>query len=147
MESYTRGAVRSNQDQKHQTIRIHNKHLEQKNKTIDKIMNFNSEISVKLDFGIFEKLIHKSIDIPKSYMLRADDYLELKFEELMNQANFLPEYKAIKEIANKFLKEQKNINNPYFWFYSKICSLPGPRARMRYPRHIFCLIPLLPFRL
>ena len=107
---------------KHKNIITHNIHIKQKGKTtIDKIINFSSEIVVILKFGIFEKLIHKSAKITKlKYRknLRANEYNDLPFEELINDTKFLPEFSAIKELSEEFLKEQYNNKNPHFLFFS-----------------------------
>ena len=107
---------------KHKMIITHNSHLkEKKKKTIDKILNYTSEIIVQLNFGIFEKLVFKNLKIPrtKNIKIRALEYSELNFEDLMNDKKFLPEYKAIKDISENFLNEQKNKNTSNFWFFSK----------------------------
>ena len=107
---------------KHKMIITHNSHLkEKKKKTIDKILNYTSEIIVQLHFGIFEKLVFKNLKIPrtKNIKIRALEYSELNFEDLMNDKKFLPEYKAIKDISENFLNEQKNKNTSNFWFFSK----------------------------
>ena len=107
---------------KHKNIITHNIHIKQKGKTtIDKIINFSSEIVVILKFGIFEKLIHKNTKITKlKYRknLRANEYNDLPFEELINDTKFLPEFSAIKELSEEFLKEQYNNKNPHFLFFS-----------------------------
>jgi hypothetical protein len=108
---------------KHNMIITHNIHNKKKNKMpIDKIINNRSEIIVKLNFGIFEKLIHKNIKVSKSEnnnRLRLNEYTDLSFEELMNDNRFSPEYNAIRKIAEDFLENQKENNNPNFLFYSK----------------------------
>ena len=107
---------------KHKMIITHNSHLkEKKKKTIDKILNYTSEIIVQLHFGIFEKLVFKNLKIPrtKNIKIRALEYSELNFEDLMNDKKFLPEYKAIKDISENFLNEQKNKNTSNFFFFSK----------------------------
>ena len=108
---------------KHKMIVTHNNYNKKKNKMpIDKIINNRSEIIVKLNFGIFEKLIHKNIKVSKSEnrnRLRLNEYTDLSFEELMTDNRFIPEYSAIKKIADNFLENQKENNNPNFLFYSK----------------------------
>ena len=108
---------------KHQMIITHNVHNKQKNKMpIEKIINNKSEIIVKLNFAIFEKLIHKNIKLSKTEnnnRLRINEYTDLTFEELMNDKRFTPEYTAIRQISEDFLENQKNNNNPNFLFYTK----------------------------
>jgi len=108
---------------KHQMIITHNIHNKQKNKMpIEKIINNKSEIIVKLNFAIFEKLIHKNIKLSKienNNRLRINEYTDLTFEELMNDKRFTPEYTAIRQISEDFLENQKNNNNPNFLFYTK----------------------------
>ena len=108
---------------KHKKVITHNIHNKQKDKkTIDKIINFSSEIIVILKFGLFEKLIHRNIKITKlKYRknIRVDEYNDLSFEELINDKKFLPEFTAIKELTEEFLKEQYDKNNPKFLFFSK----------------------------
>ena len=108
---------------KHQMIITHNIHNKQKNKMpIEKIINNKSEIIVKLNFAIFEKLIHKNIKLSKTEnnnRLRINEYTDLTFEELMNDKRFTPEYTAIRQISEDFLENQKNNNNPNFLFYTK----------------------------
>ena len=108
---------------KHKMIVTHNNYNKKKNKMpIDKIINNRSEIIVKLNFGIFEKLIHKNIKVSKSEnrnRLRLNEYTDLSFEELMTDNRFIPEYSAIKKISDNFLENQKENNNPNFLFYSK----------------------------
>ena len=108
---------------KHKKVITHNILNKQKDKTtIDKIINFSSEIIVILKFGVFENLIHKNIKITKAYHrnnLRVNEYNDLTFDELINETKFLPEYNAIKELAEKFLNEQYNSKNPNFLFYTK----------------------------
>ena len=108
---------------KHKKVITHNIHNKQKDKkTIDKIINFSSEIIVILKFGVFENLIHKNIKITKAYHrnnLRVNEYNDLNFGELINEAKFLPELTAIKELSEKFLTEQYNSKNPNFLFYTK----------------------------
>ena len=108
---------------KHKMIVTHNILNKKKNKMpIDKIINNKSEIIVKLNFGIFEKLIHKNIKVSKSEnnnRLRLNEYSDLSFEELMSDNRFVPEYTAIKKISEDFLENQKESNNPNFLFYSK----------------------------
>ena len=106
----------------HKIIITHNIHNKQKDKkTIDKIINYNSEIGVIIKFGIFEKLIHKNVKLTKlknRKNLRIDEYNDLSFEELINDTKFLPEFSAIKELSEEFLKEQYDNKNPKFLFYS-----------------------------
>lgn len=101
----------------------HNIHNKQKDKTtIDKIINYSSEIIVILKFGIFEKLIHKNIKLSKAYQrnnLRINEYNEISFEELVNDHKFLPEFTAIKELSEEFLTNQYNSKNPKFLFFTK----------------------------
>ena len=108
---------------KHKKVITHNIHNKQKDKkTIDKIINFSSEIIVILKFGVFENLIHKNIKITKAYHrnnLRVNEYNDLNFGELINETKFLPELTAIKELSEKFLTEQYNSKNPNFLFYTK----------------------------
>ena len=108
---------------KHNMITIHNKYNKQKNKMpIDKIINYSSEIIVKINFGIFEKLVHeniKSTKIENNNFLRINEYSDLSFEDLMTDTKYLPEFNSIKEITDDFLINQNNINNPYFLFFSK----------------------------
>ena len=62
---------------KHKMIITHNSHLkEKKKKTIDKILNYTSEIIVQLHFGIFEKLVFKNLKITrtKNIKIRAHEY-------------------------------------------------------------------------
>ena len=107
---------------KHKKVITHNIHNKQKDKTtIDKIINYSSEIIVILKFGVFEKLIHKNIKITKAYHrnnLRVNEYSDLSFDELINDVKFLPEYTAIKELSEQFLTEQYNSKNPNFLFYT-----------------------------
>ena len=98
---------------------MHNKHKDKM--TIGKIINFSTEIIVILKFELIEKLIHKNIKITKAYHrnnLRVNEYNDLTFEDLINDKKFLPEFNAIKEISEEFLKTQYNINNPNFLFYT-----------------------------
>ena len=108
---------------KHKKVITHNIHNKQKDKkTIDKIINFSSEIIVILKFGVFENLIHKNIKITKAFHrnnLRVTEYNDLTFGELINESKFLPEFTAIKELSEKFLTEQYNSKNPNFLFYTK----------------------------
>ena len=108
---------------KHKKVITHNIHNKQKDKkTIDKIINFSSEIIVILKFGVFENLIHKNIKITKAFHrnnLRVNEYNDLTFGELINESKFLPEFTAIKELSEKFLTEQYNSKNPNFLFYTK----------------------------
>ena len=108
---------------KHKMVVTHNILNKKKNKMpIDKIINNRSEIIVKLNFGIFEKLIHKNIKVSKSEnnnRLRLNEYTDLSFEELISDNRFIPEYTAIKKISEDFLENQKESNNPNFLFYSK----------------------------
>ena len=107
---------------KHKMVVTHNILNKKKNKMpIDKIINNRSEIIVKLNFGIFEKLIHKNIKVSKSEnnnRLRLNEYTDLSFEELISDNRFIPEYTAIKKISEDFLENQKESNNPNFLFYS-----------------------------
>ena len=89
---------------------------------IEKIINNSSEIIVKLNFSIFEKLVHKNIKLAKlenSNSLRFNEFSDLTFEELMNETKFSKEFAAIKEISDDFLKNQNSVNNPNFLFYSR----------------------------
>jgi hypothetical protein len=108
---------------KHKMIITHNIHNRQKNKMpIDKIINYTSEIIVKLNFGIFEKLIHENLklsNLENSNILRFNEYADLSFEDLMNERKYLPEFNTIKEIADDFIKEYNKTNNPNFIFYSR----------------------------
>ena len=108
---------------KHTMIITHNIHNKHKNKMpIDKIINYTSEVIVKMHFGVFEKLIHENLKLSNfenSNILRFNEYAELTFVDLMNEKKYLPEFKTIKEIANDFLDEQKKINNKNFLFYSR----------------------------
>ena len=105
------------------SILTHNIHNKQKNKMpIEKIINNSSEIIVKLNFSIFEKLVHKNIKLAKlenSNSLRFNEFSDLTFEELMNETKFSKEFAAIKEISDDFLKNQNSVNNPNFLFYSR----------------------------
>jgi len=108
---------------KHKKVITHNIHNNQKDKkTIDKIINFSSEIIVILKFGLFEKLVHQNIKLTNfnsKNNLRVNEYNELSFIELFNDKKFLPEYTAIKEISEEFLTTQYNNNNPNFLFFTK----------------------------
>ena len=108
---------------KHNMIIIHNINNKHRNKmTIDKMINYTSEIMVKLNFGVFEKLIHEQLKLTKlekSNILRLNEYADLSFEDLLDEDKYLPELNTIKEIADDFLKNQNEINNPYFLFYSR----------------------------
>ena len=111
---------------KHKKVITHNIHIKHKDKmTIDKIINFSSEIIVILKFELFEKLIHKNIKITKNNFrnnLRVNEYNELSFEEIINDSKFLPEFNAIKELSEEFLKNQYNLKNPQFLFFTKKIS-------------------------
>ena len=104
-------------------IIIHNINNKHRNKMpIDKMINYTSEIMVKLNFGVFEKLIHEHLKLTKlekSNILRLNEYADLSFEDLLDEDKYLPELNTIKEIADDFLKNQNEINNPYFLFYSR----------------------------
>ena len=108
---------------KHKKVITHNIHNNQKDKkTIDKIINFSSEIIVILKFGLFEKLVHQNIKLTNfnsKNNLRVNEYNDLSFMELYNDKKFLPEYTAIKEISEEFLTTQYNNNNPNFLFFTK----------------------------
>ena len=108
---------------KHNMIIIHNINNKHRNKMpIDKMINYTSEIMVKLNFGVFEKLIHEQLKLTKlekSNILRLNEYADLSFEDLLDEDKYLPELNTIKEIADDFLKNQNEINNPYFLFYSR----------------------------
>ena len=108
---------------KYKKIITHNIHNKQKDKTtIDKIINYSSEIIVILKFGLFEKLIHQNIKLPNfnsNNHLRVNEYNDLSFEELVNDKKFLPEFKAIKELSEDFLFKQYNEKNPIFLFFTK----------------------------
>lgn len=107
---------------KHKKIITHNIHNKQKDKmTIDKIINYSSEIIVILKFEFFEKLIHKNIKLSNSDIrnrLRVNEYNDLSFEDLSNDIKFIPEFNAIKELSEEFLKNQYNENNPNFLFFT-----------------------------
>ena len=108
---------------KHKKVITHHIHNNQKDKkSIDKIINFSSEIIVILKFGLFEKLIHQNIKLTNfnsKSNLRVNEYNDLSFMELYNDKKFLPEYTAIKEISEEFLNTQYNNNNPNFLFFTK----------------------------
>ena len=108
---------------KHKMITTHNIHNKHKNKMpIDKIINYTSEVIVKINFGIFEKLIHENLklsNLENSNILRFNEYADLSFEDLMNERKYLPEFNTIKEIADDFIKEYNKTNNPNFIFYSR----------------------------
>ena len=108
---------------KHKKVITHNIHNKQKDKTtIDKIINYSSEIIVILKFGLFEKLIHQNIKLPNfnsNNHLRVNEYNDLSFEELVNDKKFLTEFKAIKELSEDFLFKQYNEKNPIFLFFTK----------------------------
>ena len=108
---------------KHKKIITHNIHNQQKDKmTIDKIINFSSEIIVILKFELFEKLIHKNIKITKNNFrnnLRVNEYNDLSFNDIITDKKFLPEYNAIKELTDDFLKNQYNSKNQSFLFFTK----------------------------
>jgi hypothetical protein len=108
---------------KHKKVITHNIHNKQNYKmTIDKIINFSSEIIVFLKFEVFEKLIHKNIKITNSNvnnLLRVNEYNLLSFEDLANDTSYIPEITAIKELSEDFLKKQYNEDNPNFLFFNK----------------------------
>ena len=108
---------------KHKKVITHHIHNDKKDKkSIDKIINFSSEIIVILKFGLFEKLIHQNIKLTNfnsKNNLRVNEYNDLSFMELYNDKKFLPEYTAIKEISEEFLNTQYNNNNPNFLFFTK----------------------------
>ena len=108
---------------KHKKVITHHIHNDKKDKkSIDKIINFSSEIIVILKFGLFEKLIHQNIKLTNfnsKSNLRVNEYNDLSFMELYNDKKFLPEYTAIKEISEEFLNTQYNNNNPNFLFFTK----------------------------
>ena len=116
---------------KNNQIIIHNINSKHRMKMpIDKIINYTSEIKVTLNFGVFEKLIHEQLykiiheqlkltKLGKSNILKMNEYADLSFEDLLRDNKFLPELNTIKEIADDFLKNQNEINNPYFLFYSR----------------------------
>ena len=108
---------------KHKSIITHNIHNKQNYKmTIDKIINFSSEIIVILKFDVFEKLIHRNMEIEDKNIgniLRLNEYNLLSFEDLENDKKFMPELNAIKELSEQFLKKQYNEENPNFLFFNK----------------------------
>ena len=108
---------------KHKKVITHHIHNDKKDKkSIDKIINFSSEIIVILKFGLFEKLIHQNIKLTNfnsKNNLRVNEYNDLSFMELYNDKKFLPEYTAIREISEEFLNTQYNNNNPNFLFFTK----------------------------